>query len=304
MSKPKYRITGDAQELREVIPELTGYDRFSYAFYSSPEALADHAKKTSKESCWASSPWTNSQSFTGTKDMTQACKMAADGWPEGAEIVARLRDKINAMHPFTRQLSRYGVAGAYPNVPRYLAGNPAHMKQIANAASRRKPVITLLSDMSVNGGVDASAITNRAAVVAAIVDAVEAAGFACQLLSFSSSAAGGVHQLCAISIKESHQPADAGRMAFGLGHASMFRRLAWVPIVEDTFTHDLGSGLGCATALPTDKLAERNIYILESAARHESYFRNEERAATDGLNSLIENLRQQGCPAFPQQEAA
>jgi hypothetical protein len=292
------RLSGDAQELRELFPELS-HARKSLAFYSSPEALAAHCASVDKSSCWYDSAWTNSRSFAGSKDMGEAVQMAQDGWPEGASRVAKLRDKINAASPVAKRFAKWDVAGAYPNIGRCLASNPLHMRRLDNAKSRRRPVITLMSDMSVNGGTSANAITNRAAVVAAIVDQIEAAGYAAHVIGFMSTSQDDLHCVCGTTIKESHQAADIGRMAYGLGHASMFRRLTWVTLQEDRFTQSLGSGLGKATELPTKDLAERNVYLVPSAAR-ESLFASEDTTATQGLEYLIASLREQGCPAFQQ----
>ena len=298
---PQYRISGDAPELREIIPEVER-DKRSLSFYSSPEALALHIGQVNKDLCWQQGAWKYDPQvrFHGTASMSDAIILCREGWPEGAERVARLRDKINAQNPVGPRLVKYDVAGAYPIVPRAIAGNPMSMKRYDTARLRRKPVITLLSDMSANAGVKQECITNRAAVVAAIVDVVEAAGYACHVVGFCSTSDPLISCIVAATIKESYQPVDIARLAFGLGHAAMFRRLCWVPLMEDRFTECLGSDLGATTPIPMDGLAGRGIYLIDSPNNKSNLYQSEDAAATAGLEHLIQHLAKQGCPAFPQ----
>src|ERR1700692_1347591 len=103
------RLSGDAQELRELFPDLTGYAKQNLAFYSSPEALADHCASVKQLNCWNTSAWTNDKEFTGSRSMGEAVQMAKDGWPEGADRVAKLRDKINAAHPQAKRFAKWDV---------------------------------------------------------------------------------------------------------------------------------------------------------------------------------------------------
>lgn len=292
----QYRITGDAQHLRPIVPApKNDAARVSLAFYSSPESLAQHVADTPQSSCWYHSAWTNSEKFAGSPDMESAIRMAREGWPEGAERAASLRDKVSVSVPVERRARTFAVAGAFPNVQRAIAGDPANMYRLDSVASRRRPVLTLLSDMCVPATTFAGCLTNRAAVVAAIVDAIESAGFACNIVGYCSAKLNRVRWATIVNLKDSDQPADIGRLAFGLGHASMFRRLAWVPAVEDRFTQAVGVALGAPVALDESSVGEFT-YVLPAPTDD---FGTEERAASRGLNALVEALQRQGCPAFP-----
>jgi hypothetical protein len=180
------------------------------------------------------------------------------------------------------------------------------MRRVDSARLRRKPIVTLLSDMTANGNINAATITNRAAVVAAVVDAIEAAGFACEVITFEQSTRNDLAQIVACTVKESSAPADIGRLAFALGHASFFRRLAWAAFTIERCTADLGSGLGSAATINEKTANERGAYVLPSAGANEHAFKTEDNAATHGLAFLIASLRKQDCPAFPRnvEEAA
>lgn len=298
---PKVKVTGDSPHMRDLFPS-TG-ERHGLCLFSSPEAMARYVQACDKSQAWARDAWESRNNKFYSDSMTNAISMATDGWTEGRDRVAKMRDSIVARNPQMKQPARWGVAGAIPNVPRYLSGNPAHMRMIDNAKARRKVVITLLSDTSTSWYVDHSTITNRAAVVAAIVDSIEGAGFACNVITFNNTVRN-IRATIAVQVKESHQAVDIGRMAYGLGHAAMFRRLMFACKMADSFFEALTSTLGTPTKLDIAKANEAGNYVLPSVNDATEKFQSEEKAATAGLAYLIEALRKQRCPAFPELEAA
>lgn len=304
MAKQNIKRVGDAQQLDGVIP-TPSHNRVYLSYWSTPEALATHvASLGNGENNWSKSAWSHgNESFYGSTDMQEALAVCRAGWPVGADRASRLRDRINAANPMGPRVTRWDVAGAIASVPRALAGNPLNMRRVDSSRLKRKPVLTLLSDMSANATVDGSAITNRAAVVAAVVDAIEAAGFACEVVTFEHSANKDLSQVVATTVKESGAPADIGRLAFALGHASFFRRMAWAAFTCDPFTAALGSSLGHATTINQTRANENGVYVLPSAGANVSAFKTEDSAATEGLAFLIAALRKQGCPAFPREES-
>jgi hypothetical protein len=259
---------GDAQHLASTIPTPKHKSVFM-SYWSTPEALAAYVGTLGDgRHNWHQGAWKNSAAFTGTSNMREAIKLCRDGWPQGAARAARFRDRINAANPIGPRVTRWDVAGAIASVPRALAGNPLNMRRVDSTRLRRKPVLTLLSDMSANCTVRSDAITNRAAVVAAVVDAIEAAGFACEIIVFSSSESGNeISQIVATTAKESSAPADIGRLAFALGHASFFRRIAWAAFTSQDFTKPLGSSLGSSARLDEQAANANGAYIIQALAR-------------------------------------
>jgi hypothetical protein len=298
------KIVGNETDLRAIMPTLSQRRQY-HRYDASPVALAEHAMAVSK----ANTNWhggfcrVGGESFSGTETLADAQVLANEGWPEGAARVASLRDRINADHPTMRRLSAYSVAGHYVDVQRYVSGNPAYMRHIRVDVSKRRPVLTLVSDMSANCDVAGTSLTNRAAVVAAIVDAIEAAGFSCHVIAASAVRARDADLACmsACTLKAAGETVDTGKLAFGLGHAAMFRRLLWVGYSEDAFTIKLETCLG--TALPLAGLARPDdTFILAGIDRQtQTKFADENHAATDGLEYLLASLRDQNCPAFNQE---
>lgn len=297
---------GNARDLAEFMPAIaTNSPRIYLHHWSSPEALAAHVA-VKPDGAWHDSPWENGNgSFRGTASMAEAVSLCRDGWKDGAEQAASIRDRINARNPVGPRLSRYDVAGAFPSVPRALSGNPCYMKRIDAAKLRKRPVITLLSDICVQATIKQDRLCRRAAVVAAIIDAIEAAGYACNVIATGTTDNGKVCARTSVQAKASDQPADIARLAFTLGHASMLRRFLFATWGENSFTEGLTRGLGL-TSQPaqTAELSDRQIYIIPSAQDCHDLFASDDKAATDGLGYLLRALFVAGCPAFPSLQAA
>ncbi len=297
------KINGNAPELAEFVPTYSQHKQWRH-FWNTPESFAAHVASINPNDCWDDQAWNDNQRQRGTADMPEALELCRSGWKEGAERAAALRDRINAANPIGPRMIKWDVAGAYPSVSRALSGNPLNMRRIDSARLRHRPIITLLSDASVHFGIRADAMSCRAAVVAAVVDAVEGAGFACQIITVCAAGESNVLWSIATQIKESSQPADIGRVAFALGHPAYFRRLSFAIATENEITEPLGSGLGMPHEVEiSDAMRDRQVFNLPSCNNEtERLFRSDDIAATEGLRFIIDSLKAQGCPAFPNEE--
>lgn len=285
---------GDAPDLLPMLPPLTTRDRL-YSLWSSPAKAADYIETIPY--FWSAAAHDTDPNY-GTRNRHEALRLARDGWPEGAERVAKLRDKINAQNPTGPRLVRYDVAGAYPIVARAIAGNPMSMKRYDTARLRRKPVITIVSHMSTSWNTPAANFIRRAGVVAAIIDVVESAGYACHVLASGGAEKNNKSWRMGFTLKESFQPVDIDRVAFGVGHPSMYRRIGFCLAYSEMLMEPLGTGLGRSNeSAKYPDLAEQQVYVLPFFADD---FSSDERAETIGLNRLLQHLAAQGCPAFLQ----
>lgn len=299
----KHLENGNAAELSEILPTVKHAKQFR-SLWSNPETLA--ADVIARGEGWHAETWGQGRSrkeFTGVDSMREAANLVRYGWAEGAQRAARLRDRINAANPHGPRMVRYDVAGAFPVVARAVSGNPLNMRRVDSAKLRRRPIVTLVSDLCCAHYIGANVLINRAAVVAAVVDAVEAAGFSCNVIGYARTERGDeLSALCAVSLKQSDQAADIARLAFGLGHSAMLRRLMFAAWTQDKFTEKLGGGLGTVTTFkPTEALASQGIYIVPGPQECSEKFTSEEKAATLGLAHIVAALAKQGCPAFPQE---
>jgi hypothetical protein len=236
--------------------------------------------------------------------MEDTINQARYGWPEGAETASKIRDRVLAENPVRKEPIKYGIAGAYPNVPRAVAGDPVNMRVFDSATSKKKPTITLVANMSVPWYVDANCISNRAASLAAVIDQIEAAGYCCEVVSVATTKSGSFKSSVNILAKQSHQPVDIGRLAFALGNSGLFRRMVFAEWGGTPECQSLGHGLGqCYNLEPSDELKEKNIFIVPEISRGSEAFSTPEKCAKEGVFFLIDALHHQGCPAFPKPRA-
>lgn len=292
---------GDAKEIGDYIP-----GRSYHAAFSSLEAFTRHIEGLDEKQAWDKSGWEPGKSFAGTENMADCLKLAKEGWHEGAETIERVRAKIQSVRPQLAQFVKYGIAGALPDVPRAVAGNILNMRMPQGALSRKRPVLTLISNMSCLGYIEQSVLTNRAAVVATLIDEIEAAGYACEVISTALSYGcndPSYRMAHSVIVKNSNQPVDIYRLAFGLGHASMFRRMVFAdrgaePMGKDKCGYGMGRSHGFED-FDCEELASKNVFTLTSANTCASNFQEEMDAATDGIDFLINDLKRQKCPAFP-----
>lgn len=285
-------IVGNEKSLADYLPPM----RFG-SFWKSPESLGDFLKNF-KGKPWADAGFEDDRpDWAGCRTLDEAIELAQTGWKEGVPKVVKIRDTISALNPVAPKAVKYGIAGATCDVPRAIAGNIMNMRQMDSAFSKRKPVITLLSSMGANCGTSGAAITNRAAVVAAIVDQIEARGFAVEVIAIATASSGGSSAVTAVRVKSAGQPVDIGRLAYGVGHVSMFRKLIFASWTADKDAQFLGSYLGSSYNLGAKDLEGKNAFYLPGP-EGTTVFNTEESACKDGLNYLINNLIDQKCPPF------
>jgi len=303
-----HRYSGNDSGLRSLLPVITGKGKIqatvSHAHFTSPESLCQHVEAIKESDCWTRDAWDKDFKFNGTYDMEHAIRLCRTGWPEGADKASKLRDKINAANPTGPRLARWDVAGAYPSVARALSGNPMNMRRIDTAALRRKPVLTIVHHMGGNTSILAATFQHKAAVVAAIIDAIESANFQVELIATSLSNQADAHFFheTSFTVKQAGQSADIGKIAFSIGHTSAFRRLVFACRSGDAFNRPLQVTLGATTDYANKP--DAGVYVLPSLASCAPMFENEQAAATTGLAFFIRKLQEQDCPAFPRQEAA
>lgn len=316
-NSPPVREVGDAPNITRLIdindckdyyPKYNDNPRKEFrSSWSSPEKFATHIQKVIKGSSWYGTDcvWQNgnSESFNGVKNIQEAIDMAFHGWAEGGALIEKTRGYIQALNPLSPKMVRYGMAGSTPNIPRAIAGNLLNMRLPANKKSTKNKTITIVYNMCESGWAHKDAITNKAAVTAALVDEIEAKGFSCEVIACAVTSNRDIRVLSSVCVKESHQPVDINRLAFGLGHTAMFRCLFFADWQGDDFCKALSYGLGCiSTTQATAEANAKQIYHIEGGSSKKieiGNFKDIDTAATKGLNQIVRTLREQGCPAFP-----
>lgn len=165
------------------------------------------------------SDWTLGASYD------DSLKLARDGWEEGVRNISALATGVPNQIVRTRELS---VAGEFPDVPRYLAGDPFNM--IKRGKQRvPKASMAIVASIGANCNVPGQEMANFGAALVALVDRLESRNvrvelygvWRCQNMGDRSTFS------CSWTIKRTEDHLDLSAVAFGLGHPAMLRRLGF-----------------------------------------------------------------------------
>jgi hypothetical protein len=293
---------GNSPETIAIFPKT-----YWHSSWKSLESFSRHVQSMDKSRAWDDTAWSTSGSYSDFFgiSMPDALKLAENGWKEGVEKVDKLAKLIYALNPEFKKPTAYGVAGSTPNVARAIAGNPLNMRLVEPASSRKRPVLTIVANMCESGGTQAEHITNKASTLIAVIDQIEAKGYGVEIIALAQtntnyrSEEKGDYSSCyitSVKIKEAHHPMDVARLAFGIGHVGMFRRLVFADWGYSPNTRKIGSHFGYVSQMhPNKVLQEQHIYVIPKGV---GSFTDEDTCAKEGVSWIIDNLKKQGCPAF------
>jgi hypothetical protein len=268
-------------------------------------AIPDSPRKGRPGSAWLDD---SDRDFYGVT-LTEARRLARDGWQEGAERVQPLLDRVKTARPTRKALTRWDVAGAVPSIPRYLAGNPLAMKTRQTSQTNQQPIVTLISSTSAPWWVETGTFERLACAAAAIADRLEDAGFRVEIIagrreSSNPSGAGtatgennalGNRSEMMFRAKAAQDSLDLARLVFAIGHVSVHRRLLFAAgNAHPAFDESLGGNQGYAVAMrPLER--PHGTYILPALAHLEKQVKHDPVAVFD---HVIETLKAQGCPGL------
>ena len=216
----KYKVDAMRQQYGD-------YPRIQNGSFDSLHELVTYAEKlvaigdTGKKQC---DNWCR----TCTDD---AIKLAKDGWPEGARIIAaKASQMVNRMvNRTTKGLVHeigYDVAGAAYDPGALQSGVPECWGTIVPEISKRAIRIIFSADAS--AGVPESVLQNRGIAVASLVWMLNVEGYPVTVdwMEWSTHWFTGESKVyCRLIDANSGSQIDLDRLAFGLGHPAMFRRL-------------------------------------------------------------------------------
>lgn len=205
--------------LREETPR-----RNKYQFDDLVE-IVDYVKRTPRVWGQEASRSNYERSWTLGVGWEQSLRMARDGWEEGIRNIYALAATVPNNVVRTREMD---VAGDYPDVPRYLAGDPFNM--VRRGKERvPKPSMTIVSSIGANCNVTGKQIANFGAAIVALVDRLESKGVRVELIGVwrSTNLRDGSSFCFSWTVKNPEDHLDLAAVAFGLGHPAMLRRLGF-----------------------------------------------------------------------------
>lgn len=224
--------------------------------------------------------------------LDEARSWATEGWIDGGTKAREAAERIAVARPEVMRGKRYSVAGALPNIPRYLTGNPAHMELPAPKKQHGK-VITLIASPFISCTIDPERLLAQAIAACAIVDALETAGYRCEVIARSMSTSETCVADVSVVAKRAGEALNVARMAFTIGHPSAIRRLWFGYLAGNDAFKDLGTGLGTPLATDESEAAEMNAFVIPTVQMTEGVSESE----TDPLvvfDALVEALAAQG----------
>lgn len=208
------------------------------------------------------------EEWTGGVSFKQALDLARYGWKEGREMMTdALALAKAATTPLEVPTLRHDVAGAEPDVARFLAGDPLCMIDERPDAAKVKPVIRVVVSFWTWASVPAQNITNQGAAILAQVDAWEAAGWECEIIADGSTrwnlrsraaalpdvpSAGDQILSTEVVIKRAGEPLDIDAAAFALVHPAMLRRLGFSVCNSYDAAQTNSAGKGAPTDCPVE----------------------------------------------------
>jgi hypothetical protein len=171
--------------------------------------------------------------FSGTATWYEAVLLARYGWPDGIRKIAGGLDlKIAGSHDPVPEF-HYDYAGAFPEVPRAVSGDPESMVTILPTRRTQRPVLRLAVSMIAPATVPPGNITNWGAALVGWIDELEAQNVRAEVTWISVSdnswwshdGTEGPMFVAQMLLKEADQPLDIDRIAFWLMHPAAHRRI-------------------------------------------------------------------------------
>lgn len=213
-----------------------------------------------------SSHRTNDSGWSGTPTWEDAVRMATiTGWPEGRKL---LTDQLAIVRPKPEPYKsiEYSVAGAFPMVPNYCAGDPECMVIDPGADIRNsKPIVRIDYNHWIHAGVTVEAMMLRGAAVISLAETLEARGYSTELriIGNTQSYARGRVKTWRYSIvyKRAGEPLDLDRAAFAIAHPASMRRLAFALLEQSPTLVEFYPGYGMPLGQPNDKLSDGTIFV-------------------------------------------
>lgn len=176
-------------------------------------------------------------SFFGTPSLSAACTLAASGWKEGAEKVARAmaarKVAAGAKTATRRTVTRHDVSGDDCDVVRFCAGDLENMTETRRVMAKGKTVRRVNVALNFSSDVSAETIMNYAVSVCAAVTRIEAGGHRVELWvkkQIAATNAGPVALAMEIRVKEAGSRLHPAALAFACGHPSFYRRLLFAVV--------------------------------------------------------------------------
>jgi hypothetical protein len=178
----------------------------------------------------------------GSSDLASAISMLANGWDAGRRtvdaVVGSLESELQTVAHDMVQEMVYDTAGAYPDMGRYMEGEPECMVQYMPTPDTTSGQVTrILVDNGASAKYSADWMTKRAGAVAALVHVLGMVGKSVEVWIASPVTINGKHHDTVVCVHRAGTPLNVDSIAFALGHPSMLRRIMFEARYDKTTGH-------------------------------------------------------------------
>jgi len=166
----------------------------------------------------------------GGGSMANALAMVDTGW-SGRPDLGAMAKAMAIQGNAPAHSTRHAVSGAFIDMGEYLSGMPECMIDFIEEPAPR--IIKLGVNLVASGANNPEAFKRRGAVVLAVVESLQAAGYGVEVTVYMLASASGTSwvNLDAFILKRADQPLDMDSLAFWTCHPSAFRRI-WFALCE------------------------------------------------------------------------
>ena len=236
--------------------------------YDSLADYVDHASKRPSVSGWARNSLSSApERIAGTAGMNfkQTVATALSGWKEGADKIIKGLESADRSAGALEQAPdwSFDVAGEFPDVAAFCAGELEHMVTPEPVFSRPAPAITIMVQGSMGFIVTAEHCINYGVALLSYVASLQQAGRSVRLCWYHYATGDDASEvLTTVDINDPSAPLDLDRAAFVLAHAGMLRRIRWAadeqrPELKDAFSDGYGQPIRDKT--PADITGEYGV---------------------------------------------
>lgn len=193
--------------------------------FSSWGELLEYAARTPKFNGGLCSRKSSDNWWSGTPNFDAAVNVARNGWMDAekktAKLTAALFDKVSSL--VKREYYSYDVTGLDFDMGLLMDGRPeCWVKEETKTEDTQGRILRVVFNGFYSAGVDADVLIARGAAVSALIELLEFSGTRVEVVHHTPFR--DIIQFRTV-IKTADQPLDIGRLAFAVGHRSMFRRI-------------------------------------------------------------------------------
>lgn len=214
---------------------------------------------------WASRPWDRSKTLMSSRSsdagspwygctFDEAIELGLNGWAEGTKHLAEYQDSVQSTLHSAGLAPRDGGEASYDwgrtaeggrgeiDVATYLTGDPECI--VARVDASTASSIRIYVDCSASFMVDGAKMTERGAILAAMIDALHQRGVLVELWAGQRMTNGESVYASWVKLKANTEPLDIQQVVYALAHPSFLRRLGFSALEAEPFAFQLGCVTG------------------------------------------------------------